>query len=79
MRLNSKQRVETAHEDAVWTAAWISNDAFLTGSVDETVKVWGVGDSVESQHTYTGAPQTRIWPYAACLTSQHLSELSLVL
>ena len=54
MRLTSRHRVEDAHEDAVWTARW-SADSLITGSVDETVKVWVVGEqNVDSTHTYTG-------------------------
>lgn len=54
MRLNSKLRVQEAHEDSVWTATWTPANTVITGSVDETVKVWGE-DSSESLHTFTGA------------------------
>jgi isopentenyldiphosphate isomerase len=30
---------QTIHEDGVWSAAWVKNEAILTGSVDATVKL----------------------------------------
>jgi len=56
MRLTLKERVEDCHEDAIWTASWTPADTLISGSVDETVKIWAPGDSVESQHTFTGKP-----------------------
>jgi WD repeat-containing protein 61 len=56
MRLTLKERVENCHEDAIWTASWTPAETLISGSVDETVKIWAPGDSVESQHTYTGRP-----------------------
>lgn len=54
MRLTPKERIENSHEDAIWTASWTPADTLITGSVDETVKVWAPGDGNESLHTYTG-------------------------
>ena len=54
MRLTLKERIENCHEDAVWTATWTPADTLISGSVDETVKVWAPAESNESQHTYTG-------------------------
>ena len=57
MSLLHKQ--EDAHEDALWCVAWRpGGKSFITGSVDETVKVWSLGESddtlLDSSHTYTG-------------------------
>ena len=57
MRLTLKERIENCHEDAVWTATWTPADTLITGSVDETVKVWAPAEGNESQHTYTGTKQ----------------------
>ena len=57
MRLTSKERIENCHEDAVWTATWTPADTLISGSVDETVKVWSPGEGNESLHTYTGDHQ----------------------
>jgi len=38
--LNQKV-VENAHEDSIWTTCWL-DDSIVTGSVDETVRVWSV-------------------------------------
>jgi WD repeat-containing protein 61 len=54
MRLTRTLKVDDAHEDAVWCCAWAppkkkgdssSNSELVTGSVDETVKVWSIDRS----------------------------------
>ena len=52
MRLTRTLKVDDAHEDAVWCCAWApsksgGNDTseLVTGSVDETVKVWSIDRS----------------------------------
>ena len=56
MRLTRTLKVDDAHEDAVWCCAWApqskegggdssGNSELVTGSVDETVKVWGIDRS----------------------------------
>ena len=59
MRLNLTSRKEEAHDDAVWAATWVpESDSIISGSVDESVKMWSVGDSdtpaLDNQHTWTG-------------------------
>ena len=59
MRVSLVNKVEDAHEDALWCVAWQPDSrSLITGSVDETVKVWTLGEpgstTVESAHTYTG-------------------------
>lgn len=55
MRLSLLNKVEDAHDDAVWSCAWATPDLLITGSVDESVKLWGeTEDRLESKHTYTG-------------------------
>eukprot|EP00897_Mesotaenium_endlicherianum_P005574 jgi/Mesen1/5044/ME000025S04446 len=51
MRLAQLKQVQDAHEDGVWAAAWApATDSrpalLLTGSVDETVKLWS-GDDLQ--------------------------------
>lgn len=46
-----------AHDEGVWACAWLpgGHDRLLTGSVDETVKLWSAGeDKLEPGHTYAG-------------------------
>jgi hypothetical protein len=52
MRLSLLQRLEDAHDDSVWAAAWAPNsNTLVTGSVDESVKLWQEsGDTLEQQH-----------------------------
>lgn len=52
MRLSLLQKHENAHEDSVWTAAWAPDGGTLvTGSVDESVKLWNeAGDTLEQKH-----------------------------
>ncbi|KAG9322985.1 hypothetical protein KVV02_007415 [Mortierella alpina] len=33
---------DNAHEDGIWCAAWSAKNALVTGSLDNTVKVWYV-------------------------------------
>ncbi len=45
-----------AHDEGVWTISWVPNSSqLLSGSVDESVKLWEVAtDGVKPLHTYTG-------------------------
>ena len=66
-KLSSIRSVPDAHEDGIWAAAWLSSSAgdghsggggqtgavLLTGSVDETVKVWA-GDDLTAVKTISG-------------------------
>lgn len=56
MRLSLLQKHENAHEDSVWTAAWAPDGSTLvTGSVDESVKLWNeAGDTLEQKHQLVG-------------------------
>ncbi|KAL4857036.1 WD repeat-containing protein VIP3 [Chlorella vulgaris] len=56
MRLSLLQRLEDAHDDSVWAAAWAPNsNTLVTGSVDESVKLWQEsGDTLEQQHHLVG-------------------------
>lgn len=54
-RITTLQRQGDAHDEGVWSAAWVPNSAkLLTGSVDETVKVWDTADTLKFEHTYQG-------------------------
>jgi WD repeat-containing protein 61 len=58
MKVNSLKNVAGAHNDGIWAAAWApSTDSrpglLITGSVDETVKLWR-GDELECERTNTG-------------------------
>eukprot|EP00884_Botryococcus_braunii_P017001 jgi/Botrbrau1/3985/Bobra.0365s0057.1 len=57
MRLQRSLRIHEAHEDAIWTVAWIPNSPnLISGSVDENVKFWDAAgrEDQEPGHTYTG-------------------------
>ena len=63
MRLTRTLTVDDAHEDAAWCVAWVPGGrSLVTGSVDESVKVWDVSAAAaapgasppEPTHTYTG-------------------------
>lgn len=56
MRLTTLRKQGQAHEEGVWSCAWVpGSDQLLTGSLDETVKVWeDEADSLSMGHTYTG-------------------------
>jgi WD repeat-containing protein 61 len=42
MSFSCVAQAEKAHADAIWSAAWVDNETLVSGSVDETVKVWDV-------------------------------------
>ena len=52
MRLSLLQKLENAHDDSVWTVAWApASNTLITGSVDESVKLWQEGtDTLEMLH-----------------------------
>lgn len=55
VRATTLQKV-AAHDEGVWAVAWLpGHSQLLTGSVDESVKLWSSAeDKLESTHTYTG-------------------------
>ena len=57
MRLSLLQRAENAHDDSVWACAWApSSNVLVTGSVDESAKLWQeAGDTLEQRHHLVGA------------------------
>jgi WD repeat-containing protein 61 len=52
MRLSLLHKADNAHEDSVWTVGWApGSDILVTGSVDESVKLWKQeGDGLEQLH-----------------------------
>ncbi|KAF9997602.1 WD repeat-containing protein 61 [Entomortierella chlamydospora] len=44
---------EDAHEDGIWSVAWSSKNTLVTGSLDNTVKVWNT-ENGELKGTLTG-------------------------
>ncbi|KAJ3126536.1 WD repeat-containing protein 61 [Nowakowskiella sp. JEL0407] len=49
--------IKDAHEDGIWSVAWTKRtNKIITGSVDDTVKIWyrRNGDSLALQHTLEG-------------------------
>ena len=53
MRLSLLQKLDNAHEDSVWTAAWApGSNLLITGSVDETAKVWEGQETLEQRHIF---------------------------
>jgi hypothetical protein len=56
MRATTLQKASD-HEEGIWALAWVPDtDSLLTGSVDETVKLWRMGPEAECKvlQTYTG-------------------------
>ena len=56
VRLDLLHRKSDAHEEGVWSSAWVpGRNLLLTGSVDESVKVWeDASDQIKMVHTYQG-------------------------
>jgi len=51
MRLSLLQKLENSHDDSLWTVTWAPNSNILiTGSVDESVKLWQEGTDTLSRH-----------------------------
>ncbi|KAJ1493589.1 WD40-repeat-containing domain protein [Baffinella frigidus] len=44
---------EAAHEDSVWGVVWTHDDKLISGSIDETVKVWKANDAAKLEETAT--------------------------
>lgn len=43
------------HDDSVWSVAWTPKGQLLSGSVDETLRVWNATPGgLELQHTFGG-------------------------
>lgn len=85
MRLTRTLKVDDAHEDAVWCVAWAPGGrSLVTGSVDESVKVWDVAAaaatpgaaSPEPTHTYTGHTLGAV-SVAVDATGEHAASSSL--
>ena len=38
---------EGAHEDSVWGVVWTQDDKLISGSIDETVKVWKANEAAK--------------------------------
>lgn len=59
MRLSLLHRLEQAHEDSIWTAAWAAgSNVLVTGSVDESVKLWQEGgDGLQQLHILVSRPR----------------------
>ncbi len=55
MRLTTLHKT-VAHEEGVWSTAWVPGSSkLLSGSVDESVKVWeDAADGLRFVHTYQG-------------------------
>lgn len=58
MKILSLKNLPNAHNDSIWAAAWAPATAsrhslLVTGSVDESVKLWR-GDELELERTNTG-------------------------
>lgn len=56
VRCTTLQSHSSAHDEGVWACAWLpGHNQLITGSVDETVKLWSTtDDKLECIHTYTG-------------------------
>ena len=67
MRLSLLHRLENAHEDSVWAAAWApTSNTLVTGSVDESVKLWQESaDGLEQKHHVVSRYRRWWWPRAA--------------
>jgi WD repeat-containing protein 61 len=55
MRANTLQKVQ-AHDEGVWATAWVPGQSqLITGSVDESIKLWQTTeDKLECAHTFKG-------------------------
>eukprot|EP00775_Hariotina_reticulata_P004809 gene4809-5057_t len=55
MRANTLQKVQ-AHDEGVWATAWVPGQSqLITGSVDESIKLWQTAeDKLECAHTFKG-------------------------
>ena len=67
MRLSLLHKLDAAHDDSVWAAAWApGSNTLVTGSVDETVKLWGEeGDALTQQHHLVRGGAAGAWAVAA--------------
>jgi len=46
------KRVEGAHDDSIWAISWAKSNVIVTGSLDETVKVWDPADMKTPKHKF---------------------------
>lgn len=81
MKLTLLGKQENAHEDGVWSAAWAPTSAdtpggiVVTGSVDETVKLWQV--SARFRTTFE-TPREQMWPAGPMQAGLHPKLCSMV-
>ena len=57
MRCITSHVLKEAHEEGAWSCCWVPGGAraFITGAVDETVKLWGItDDGITPQKTFAG-------------------------
>ena len=59
MKLTWLSSVENAHDDSVWACTWVPatddrQGLLLTGSLDETVRLWRHNDGLARVNTMTG-------------------------
>ncbi|GBF90503.1 hypothetical protein Rsub_03499 [Raphidocelis subcapitata] len=55
MRASTLHKHPGAHPEGIWCCAWLPSGSLLTGSVDESVKLWDLsGDAPACAHDFTG-------------------------
>lgn len=55
MHLKEHLIEQRAHDTSIWSTAWCPNNQFLTGSLDESVKLWTEDNSsIKKVHTFIG-------------------------
>jgi WD repeat-containing protein 61 len=47
-----QKKVDHAHEDSIWAVSWAKSNVIVTGSIDETVKVWDPNDLSKPKHIF---------------------------
>jgi len=56
------EKREGAHEDSVWAVAWPTDDRLMSGSIDETVKVWTPATSAGKNPAAPRLEETSTFP-----------------
>ncbi|CAM9630416.1 unnamed protein product [Choristocarpus tenellus] len=51
-QFHATHRLESAHEEGIWSVAWTADDKILSGSVDERARVWS--SELASLHSLKG-------------------------
>ena len=54
MSYKLKGRAEKAHNDGIWSVCWTKSNLIVTGSVDESVKVWNPDDLTQPKYHLKG-------------------------